>query len=197
MAYAAIPISVLNGILINIPIAWTTRVIDGQCFAYAIWQNASDSVTYISVLIMWQYVIPLSMFVYCYGRILIKIKQSARTLNGPSQSTTVSHGSHPSSNNSSSNRSQMNVIRTMIIISSAYAVCWCPNMAWFALTTFSAIGQSDEFNYISVFLLFFNVCLDPFIYTASHAFVRKNIKARFGCKNRVNIVIQVTTTNTT
>ena len=157
-------------------------------------QNASDSVVYLCVLITWQYVIPLILFVYCYGRILITIKQSASLLNGPPQSTTVSHGSHPSNNNSSSNRSQMNVIRTMIIISSAYAVCWCPNIAWYALTMFNAIGPSDEFNYISVFLLFFNVCLDPFIYTASHAFVRKNIRARFGCKNRVNIEVQVTTT---
>src|SRR6218665_715435 len=81
-------------------------------------------------------------------------------------------------------KTQMNVVKTFLIISGCFVLCWLPNRVYFFLFNVSIITDfSSNARYITVFLAFLNVCFNPFIYAAKLDPV-KNYLRRKMCKKR-------------
>jgi len=112
------------------------------------------------------YVFQLIAFVFCYGRILILIRRQAKVM--------AAHGSSTSNAKQiKSNQVQLNVAKTMLFISASYAVSNLPIsviLYYLILNVNSNLNESGY--YISLFISFFYICTNPFIYAAKFDPVR-------------------------
>ena len=206
----------IQGIVFNLPAIWTSGIgIDGYCYNYYFWYNSTSKLAYAWMTLFWWHVKPLTIFVYCYGRIVVELRKRIKitpicisvgtqstSLNNQSQSSKSSRcnesqvskicqSSHINQSQSiksiktESGHSQANVVKTMLMISIAYAVTS-------SLTSIGYIffvnGRLDEYSYtakeifyyVEVGLVFLNVCLDPIVYAASLDSVKQKIRIWFG-----------------
>src|SRR6218665_2709125 len=82
-------------------------------------------------------------------------------------------------------KTQMNVVKTFLIISTCFALCWFPNRLYFLLFNMSIITNlSSNARYITLFLAFLNVCLNPFIYAAKLDPVKKYLRQKMRSRQR-------------
>ena len=123
---------------------------------------------------VWEFVIPLILFVYLYGRILLFVRQRNQAFNG-----TYTNQAMATSLQTNAHRSQMNVTVTMIIVSSAFVLCWLPNQLFYLLSFIDNAYYIDVVYYATVFLIFLNVCTNPLIYAAKHEEVKNRLKKWF------------------
>jgi len=155
-------------------------------------------------LFSWRFVVPLIFFVLCYWKIISALRRSAQVGHtikvrgreqnaaGPSTSaTTAAAAAHGTSSHSKPlSSSQKNVIKTMIVVTSCFIVCWLP-------VQFTLVAQmcglqafsSLMLYYALVVIAFVNLCANPFIYaTGLHQSLRVKITAllyRMTCRNQV------------
>ena len=221
MLYVAVLFTIFHGFMWNIPLFWTSYLSDtedGVCYTYAIWSSFASMQAYAVLCGFWLYVFLLVEMVYCYGRIIQKLrKKSATTPVTVNQSTTNKDGTiskHPTKptnqdkeNNkyqarranqdgetSSSqckpankeegiSKHQINVIKTMIIISVTFAVTTFMDnygfIDWAFDNTTSMITLLPYF--INVTLFYLNVWIDPFIYVLGNSDIRKSFLSHLSC----------------
>jgi len=108
----------------------------------------------------------LITFVFCYGHILIVIRRQAKLM--------AAHGSSASNAKQiKSNQVQLNVVKTMLFISAFYAVTNLPmHVYYLILDVNSNLTIIESGYYISLFISFFYICTNPFIYAAKFDPVR-------------------------
>ena len=169
----AISLTILQSLVYNIPSAWTTGIQDGQCVADW-WPSISSKYIYTMIGLIFQYALPLIIFVYCYSRIAIELRKRAQVnpINVIDQST-----SRHAHKDSTTNRSQVNVIKTMVYISSSYAVLGFVSTCGDIASCFDVDGvmNSETWYLVSVILIFINVVLDALVYAICHGDVRKRL----------------------
>src|SRR5688572_8762194 len=77
-------------------------------------------------------------------------------------------------------KTQMNVIKTFLIISVCFVLCWSPNRINYILYNLHIVKNlSSDGRNVTVFLAFLNVCLNPFIYAANLDPVKKYLREKF------------------
>ena len=181
MTIVAIAFAWINGILMNIAILFTSGVGDGKCLAFLFWITPEAVTSFVLFQVIWQFIIPLLLFIWFYGSILFVIRKRNRVIHG-----------NPSNEDNSARRSQMNIVITMFTVSLSFVVSWFPNQFYCILNT-TKVTQFDNIVYQSTILfMFLNTCVNPLIYASKHELVRKNIRRMF-FKNR----FKENTTNTT
>src|SRR6218665_1639890 len=94
MFYVGIAFTWIDGILLDSPTPVTSRVIDGQCFFFYFWPSWTLLQLYIIFITIYQFFLPLALFIFSYGRILYFIRKKSRVL----MSSVVSACAHPSAN---------------------------------------------------------------------------------------------------
>ena len=177
MLHSAIAFTYVQSVLINCPIVWTSGFgADGICYTLELWSDFSSQESYSLIILIWQYLFLLITFIFCYGKIILKLRKKTKiepiSLAGQStenQAATASQGT-------SVNRNQMNVIKTMIIISLSYAVTMFPNGFGYVGYAFGyQFFQDLSVYYFEVGFMLINLCLNPFIYVLSHDAIRNEI----------------------
>jgi len=160
------------GIVYNTTIVFaTTAVVDGVCYPVAFFKSNVDKVASYIWYIVSFYVVMLVIFVACYGRILLAIRRQASTMAGHS-----SHGTAASSV-PQLNQMQSNVIKTMIFVSTFYAIAWLPiSVFYVAVMVDPSVTFLDGRYYASMFIAFFYVCANPFIYATKFQPVREILR---------------------
>jgi len=64
----------------------------------------------------------------------------------------------------------------MIIVSTAFIICWFPNSMYFLVVSSSGPTSSLAVGvYPTVFLAYLNICMNPFIYATKHEGVRRQL----------------------
>ena len=161
-------------VFINIVFVWTSEVVDGVCDSYYYWPSGPSFVAYGGFVMVWEFAIPLILFVYLYGRILLFVRQRSQALN-------ESHANQATATSlqTSAHRSQMNITVTMIIVSSTFVLFWLPNQLFYLLTFINSAYNVGVVYYPTVFLIFLNVCTNPLIYAAKHEEVKSRIRKWF------------------
>ena len=87
----------------------------------------------------------------------------------------------PSNNNMST--AAKNVIKTMLTISIVFVLCWTPNTIYFILySTRSDILLSGPVYSFTVYAVFGNAIVNPFIYSVQYAPFQNQVKKLF-CRN--------------
>ena len=154
-------------------------------------------------LFSWRFVIPLIFFVFCYWRIIsalrrrAKVGNDSRTINvrqrqqhaaGPSTSDAAAEAG-TSSHSKPLSSSQKNVIKTMIVVTSCFIVCWLP-LQFTMVAQMCGLQAFGSFmlNYSLVVIAFVNLSANPFIYaTGLYQSVRVKFTAllyRMTCTNQ-------------
>ena len=116
------------------------------------------------------FLVPLAIFVYCYGRMVVVMRRQMRVMAGHG----VEASAQVSASQAQSKRVKWNIIKTMIIVSVAFVASWFPNNIYFTLPIQQA-GHLAVGYYPTVFLIYLNVCLNPFIYAAKHDGVKRQL----------------------
>ena len=77
-----------------------------------------------------------------------------------------------------------NVIKTMLTISIVFVLCWTPNTTYFIFyTARSDIPPSGSIYSFTVYAVFGNAIVNPFIYSLQYAPFQNQVKKLF-CRNR-------------
>ena len=73
----------------------TSAVVDGECYAYAVWKSATIKAVYFLWNFLSFYVVIFVIFVVCYWRILLVIRRQAQVSIRHESITTVTALCHP------------------------------------------------------------------------------------------------------
>jgi len=82
----------------------TSAVMDGVCYGYIVWNSLQDQIAFGIWYFLSFYVVVLTLFIFCYWRILAVIRRQARVM--------ADHG--PISGQAHSRQIETNVIKTMV-----------------------------------------------------------------------------------
>ena len=179
----AVVFSLCSGFSANIPMFWTSMVgEDGVCYFYEIWPDATSKQVYAILTTLWFYVASLAIMIYCYVHIVIKLRRKTGTV-APLPSTKDVHSREGIS------KSQVNVIKTMVLISMTYALSSFCSYFGFVAWSFdenTAMGSYAMY-YATIMLYFMNVWLDPFIYFISNKEIRRMVPFSMGWKVRSRV----------
>ena len=134
MIHLAIGISWLSGFLQEMAGLWTSRVSNGHCYKFYYWPSVRDRTVYSVFGMVFQYFAPVVMFIYCYGHILVAIRRTGGKVSVVRNGTSV--GAPAGGNKTTApNKSEANILKTMITISVCFVVCCSPNQFLYLLIT--------------------------------------------------------------
>jgi hypothetical protein len=196
MAYSACAFSWASGSVMNLFLyLFTSDIEDGQCLAVVIWKKKSDNIIYGIWYYLYYFQLPLILFIFCYGRILLVIRRQNRIFH-------AQHHQQGESSNSAAmqkcqlNRNQMNAIKTMIMLTTFFAVSWLPNHVYYLIINVAdaSLNLLNDGWYGTLFVAFFNICANPIVYVASYDDVKIYIakKLRGGAKQSFGASLQIT-----
>jgi len=174
MTHSAEVVSWLTGFATSMSVSFVTRAyVDGVCEFNVIWVSRSAQSIFGIVNFVLYYVVVLCSFLFCYGSILAKIRRQARTVD-------VQHvNKHPvtAARAMKEARLKRNTIKTMIVVSVVFIICWFPSGLYLMLAYLlpNHVIFVPPIYQPLIFLEFCNVCLNPFMYAAKYDVVKKKL----------------------
>ena len=156
------------------PVFPTTSTMDGVCYAYMIWSSATASMVYFMWNFLSFYVLMLSIFIFCYWRILVVIRRQATVMAGHSAAGPTHQ----------SNQARNNVVSTMILVSMLYAISHFPGYICFLLLNLYPYPLPVEsITSGTLFLEMSYLCIgSPLIYAANFNPVKKVLLRMIRCQ---------------
>jgi len=175
MIYSAMALDWIASIAYTLSLVFPTTIVpDGKCDA-AIYTSESAH----TIQILWDvlsfYVLIVLILFLCYWRILVAVRRQARVVAGNS-----AVGSNASQ--AQLNHIQTDVIKTMILVCAFYAILWFPMNTVFLLWEFAPDLPLDTAYYISMFLAFLYICINPFIYATKFQPVKRVLIGMITCQ---------------
>jgi len=152
----------------------TTAVVDGICMQYAFFDSRAAEVAHGVWNFVSFFVLILAIFIFCYWRILVVIRRQASVMTSYGSST-------PSTSQLQSHEIQSNVIKTMIIVSTFFIVCWLPTSFYYLVLSQYALPVSSY--YPTILLASLYVCANPFIYAMKFEPVKRILLNPISARN--------------
>ena len=156
----------------------TSGVIDGRCYVMTLfashwWQKFCGVALFIT-----QYLIPITVFIICYGRIFLYLRSR------------VSPQGQTSGNEVAVQkvRASRNVLKMLVIIAVCYILCNSWNQFTFLAFNFGyAVDFTSGYYNFTVIAIFLNCCANPIIYALKYEVFQKEFrKLFFTCGASVN-----------
>jgi hypothetical protein len=179
MIYSAAVIPWAVGVFLSQSLtSLSTSVVDGQCLWGVAWINESVKYGLTTSTVIITFILPLASFLFCYSSIIFVVHRQAKIV----ASQRVVNPLADSYSNTHDNRLQMNALKTMIIISVAFVICWLPCDLYTMLTLFCTdVGPMTLLTYYVTLLAgFLNICVNPFIYALKYDAVKKRLFSLMG-----------------
>ena len=177
MIYATAAFSWIAGIVfVAAAVIPTTAVLDGACYTLAFFETRSARAAFGVYQFLSFYVVILAVFVVCYARILVAVRRQASVMAGYA-------GPGPGGAETT-NKMQMNVVRTMLLVSVLFAVSWTPasvySLVWYVhpQLVLNEIGL-----YTVAFMGYLYVCTNPFVYATKFEPVKRVLLRMRPCNN--------------
>jgi len=176
MIHAVMAFAWIAGIALNAPVSFVvSRVEDGFC----LFPFEFQFIYYELCIVVVFFFIPVFTFVYCYWRIVVVLRRQMRVM----AAHNVEGSSQMNASQAQSKRVKWNVIKTMIIVSVVFVVCYCPNNVLFLILVRAPPTSSLVVGYYpTVFLMYLNVCMNPFIYATKHDGVKQQLARLIVCR---------------
>jgi len=173
MAFTWIVSFTVNGVVV-FP---STAVVNGVCYAYAIWENDTARIVNFFMTFVLFYVIIILIFIFCYWRILVVIRRQARVMASHAET-----GAN-TANAQTLHQLQSSVINTMIYVGAFYAISWLPIYVYVLYMNMNPnINLADGGYYASATIAFLYMCTNPFVYATKFDPVREVLLRLFRCK---------------
>jgi len=163
MIYSAAAFSWIGSFIYNAVIVFsTTVVIDGACYAFAVWENYAARIVGIIYNLVSFYIIILLIFIFCYWRILVVIRRQASVMAAHAAAGPITSQAHAQAQY---HQIQSNVTKTMIFVSAFYAISYLP----LYINTLNVILNPDRiivqlYYYAALFIAYLYTCTNPFVY---------------------------------
>ncbi|ELT99238.1 hypothetical protein CAPTEDRAFT_201176 [Capitella teleta] len=128
---------------------------NGQCIPF-VWGNVEAQKNFGITYVTATFFVPILLFALAYSHVGWVLRKKTVQVgigpNAPGPETKLT-------------RRQVNVTKTMVMVTSAFAMCWTPNQIYYLLfnlgydLNFTSVGYL-----ITLFMSFVNCCINPFIY---------------------------------
>jgi len=191
MIKAAIVFSWLAGILSVAPLVFTTSFVsEGKCLMLQLfWENAELKMGYGAWNFLSFFLLPLIVFVYCYGHMVVVMRKQMRVMAGHNI-----EGSAQSASQAQNKRIKWNIIKTMLIVSAFFIVCWFPVNVYVLMVENMDTSELVIAYFVMLFLPYVNISLNPFIYATKHEGVRRILARMMICRRRDEVAAAVVAT---
>ena len=184
MINACIVFAWIAGFLSIIPVGFVTSfVAKGTCISFGLY--FADTGIRVGHGI-WSFIsfflLPMIVFVYCYGHIVVVMRRQMRVM--------AAHNVEGSVHNASqvqSKQMKWNIIKTMIIVTAFFAVCWSPLNIWLVAVKANVQINERAVGYTAVFLTYINISLNPFIYVTKYDGVRRVLARMIICRKHSEV----------
>ena len=180
MIYTAMLLTWVSALTYSLALVFPTTVVtDGVCYAYTVWKNPESSIVWMTWNFILFYVIILFIFIFCYWRIVRVIRRQAAVMAGHSADAAAAAGQLHSLH-----QTQTNVIKTMILVSTFYAVSWLPNYIFVLFLNLNRSSRvlPDSGYYASVLIALVYICTNPFIYATKFDPVKQVLLRIMPCR---------------
>ena len=186
MTYAAMVFAWVAGILSITPVVFVSTIVeDGICLPYVMWESKKVTMIFDLWVVFSYLVIPVIVFVFCYSRIVAVMRRQMKVM----AAHNVEGATQMSASQIQSKRIKWNITKTMIIVSVAFVICWSPVMTYpLILDTMAQIpGNLFIGFYVTVFLSYLYICMNPFIYAFKHEAMKEILARLMACRKHVEV----------
>lgn len=166
----------------------TTEIVNGNCKPYSKWSSEAARRVYGVILLIGYNILPLVCFLICYTKMALVIRAKAKKMTPSTTSESVgiisvpNNGNfHPEGSAGTTNPDKItekenpwaaakrNILITLVWVSVLYVVCWTPQGIYFFITNMTnSTDFVSDFHNIATSMLYFNCCVNPFIYLAKY-----------------------------
>ena len=170
----------LIGPLYHLPTGLPTTRMDGdRCLIAAVWPSETVRRLYGLVTVAFMFLVPVLIQAYCYVRIIHVLRRRTRPpFRGGVDRQPVDNFS----------RAQRNVIKTLVIVSLCYVLCWTGNqMCYLLFNLGTPVDFGSTFYHVSVIAVFSNCCINPFVYIFKYEEFQLSIR-KLICRSDVQII---------
>ena len=172
MTRAGIILPWIFGVLTGfVETAATSKVVRGRCdfnrYYASDWIQQAWGIGKFLLL----YVGPLFVFVLGYWKILAVIRRQRKQV-GQSKSRGTSNGA-ATAHQKASRRTEMNIIKTVVLVSVSFALCYLCMRTYSILTRFDVAPPIASLYLLFSVFYYSNSCLNPFIYATQYEIVRR------------------------
>ena len=150
------------------------QVISHECLLYTYWPSRLFSSAFGVFLIFIQFIMPLIILVYCYGRIVWNLSRRIGSyLNSyHSSSHSIASTTETVVNSSSNDKFQLarkNTIKTFLLVGIFFIICWSNNQVYYLMYNLGfEVDWNSTYYQFTVLMVFLNCTINPFIYLAKY-----------------------------
>ena len=154
----------------------TTGVLNGVCYTLVFWKSPAARRGFNVWYFLSFYVVLLSIFIFCYGRILNAMRRQAKVM-----------ASHSGTGGSSAaetqlKHSQAKIIKTMLLVSLLFVILWTPGFIFSLLLSEGKVMFQDLFFYVALVFGHLYNCANPFIYAVNFDPVKQVLLRLIPCE---------------
>ena len=148
------------------------QVVHGGCLTYSFWPSSLFKTVFGIFLVSVEFLIPLIILFYCYGRIIWVLSRRVGNTLGNS-----------SSKNDTFQLARDNTLKKFILVGVCFIICLSNSQIYYLMFN---LGYNTDFdgNYFkfAILMSFINCTINPFIYLVKYKDYKEALKLCFGCK---------------
>ena len=148
-------------------------MISGVCVPYDIWPGVFYSIFGVVIQFI-LFILPLTILVYCYGRIVWVLHSRIGNNTSESQSNL----------DDKFELARKNAIKTFLLVGLCFILCWIQNQVYYLMYNlgYDISLSGPYFNY-TILMIFLNCTVNPFIYLIKYDDYQKALKNFMCCMN--------------
>ncbi len=155
------------------------QVESGECFVYAYWPSLTFSSVFGVFLIFIQFIIPLIILVFCYGRIVWILSKRVTTNFGNSRRDVTES---KAAGEDKFQLARNNTIKTFLLVGICFIVCWSNNQVYYLMYNLGyKVDWTSVYYQFTVLMVFLNCTINPFIYLIKYRDYQKALKNCLPC----------------
>ena len=148
----------------------TSGVVNGRCLVMSLFYSPFWKKVCGVFLFIFQYFIPIIVFITCYTKIFICLRTGVQPETQP----------NPNEPTSQKARARRNVLKTLVIVVLCYIMCNSWNQFLFLSFNFGYhLDYESAFYNFTVIAMFTNSCINPFIYALKYKTFQKEFRKVF------------------
>ena len=145
------------------------QVVNGTCLVQQFYPSALPQSAVGVFLIVIEFILPIFILFYCYGRILwVLTRRIDNNLSNQIITFEVA---------------RRNTLKTFVLIGVSFIICWGPDQIYFLLYNLDYemnIDKNSSFIKFVIFLVYLNCTINPFIYIVKYKDYHTALKELFG-----------------